>query len=244
MNTEQSPTPTVTATGTGTGIGAEGSRQALIVSGSGRYGDPWHPFAATSALLAELLTSAGFAVTVEDDLDDAMTRLAAVSLLVVNAGDPWRDATPEPPPAASIAGFRQAVEDGIAILAMHTAPATMRGYPDWAPTVGAVWLPGISCHPPIGSVDIAIHDRRFGGPDAVGVVDERYCHLQPIGRSEIVATHQVEGATHPAAWLRTVGRSRVAVDLLGHDERSYASEGHRALVVALARWATEAGTAG
>ncbi|MFT4167121.1 MAG: ThuA domain-containing protein [Microlunatus sp.] len=232
MNTERFPTAATA------GAGTEGLRQVLIVSGSGRYADPWHPFAATSALLAELLASAGFTVTVDDDLDSAMTRLDGVSLLVVNAGDPWRDAPPEPAPAESIAGFRQAVQDGVAILALHTAPATMRGYPDWAPAIGAVWLPGISGHPPIGSVDISIHDRRFGGTDSFRVIDERYCHLQPIGRSAVVATHQIDGATHPTAWIRTVGSLRVAVDLLGHNDHSYASEGHRALIVALARWAT------
>lgn len=231
MNTEKATTPVA-------GAGPESAYRALIVSGSGRYSDPWHQFATTSALLAELLASAGFAVTIEDDLDTAMTRLDGVSLLVVNAGDPWRDVTPEPAPTESVIGFRRAVKDGIAILAMHTTPATMRGYPDWAPTVGAVWLPGISTHPPIGSVDITIHDPRFGGSDSLRVFDERYCHLQPIDRSEIVATHQVDGTTHPTAWVRTVGRARVAVDLLGHDERSYASEGHRALIVALAHWAT------
>ena len=47
--------------------------QAVIASGSGRYRDPWHPFARTSALLSGLLAAGGFTVTIEDDLDQAMT---------------------------------------------------------------------------------------------------------------------------------------------------------------------------
>lgn len=219
-------------------------RRAVIACGSGRYADPWHPFATTSTLLAELLTTAGFTTVVEDDVDAAMTRLDGVSLLVVNAGDPWRGGPPTPAPMASAAGFRQALHHGIGILGMHTAPATMRGYPEWAPAVGAIWLPGISTHPPASDITVTIHDPQLavagiaaGG--AIRVFDERYCQLQPIGQSDVVATHTVDGTTHPAVWRRQVARSRVAVDLLGHDERSYASETHRALVVALARWAAD-----
>lgn len=212
--------------------------RAVIVSGSGRYSDPWHPFSRTSAALAELLADGGFAVSVEDDLDAAMTRLDDVSLLVVNAGDPWRNAAVAPTPAESISGFQHAVRRGIGILAMHTAAATMRGYPDWAPTIGAVWLPGISHHPPAAEIHVTMCDPRFVDGDSIRIFDERYCDLQPVGRSRVVATHTAEGTTHPAVWLRTVDRSRVAVDLFGHDERSYDSGGHRALITALARWAT------
>jgi type 1 glutamine amidotransferase len=59
-----------------------------------------------------------------------------------------------------------------------------------------------------------------------------------VGSSEIVATHEVDGVIYPTAWTRVVGRARVAADLLGHDERSYDSEGHRALLSNLARWAS------
>ena len=41
----------------------------------------------------------------------------------------------------------------------------------------------------------------------------------------------------PVATPTTFGRARVAVDVLGHDERSYGSPGHRALLRDLARWA-------
>ena len=221
--------------------------QAVIASGSGRYRDPWHPFARTSALLSGLLAAGGFTVTIEDDLDQAMTRLDGVSLLVVNAGDPWRSGPPGPVPAEALAGFRHAVQRGIGILAMHPAPATMRGYPEWAPTIGAIWLPGISGHPPAAEITVTIDDPRFsdsglasGG--SVEVFDERYCHLQQLGPSEVVGTHTVDGTTHPAVWLRRVGRSRVAVDLLGHDERSYESETHRALILGLARWVVDRAT--
>lgn len=209
----------------------------MIVSGAGRYADPWHPFQRTSRLLAGVLTDAGFAVTIDDDLDAAMTRLQDVALLVVNAGDPWRNAEPKSVAPASLDGFRDAVTRGIGILALHTAPATMRDYPEWAAIVGAIWLPGISMHPPADETLITVTDTHLAGVRSFDVFDERYCKLQPVGLSETVATHVADGTTYPTAWTRTVGATRVAVDVLGHDERSYESAGHRRLLTALAQWA-------
>jgi type 1 glutamine amidotransferase len=212
--------------------------KAVIASGAGRYADPWHPYAETSARLADLLGANGFAVEIDEDLDAAMGRLDDVTLLVVNAGDPWRNAERAALPAESREGFRTALERGIGVLAMHTAPATMRDYPEWAPAVGAVWLPGISMHPPADVAEIEVVDSRFSADAAFEVFDERYCELQEIGRSAVVARHAAEGKHYPTAWVREVGRSRVAVDVLGHDGRSYDSHAHRALIAGLARWAS------
>jgi type 1 glutamine amidotransferase len=216
-----------------------GSR-AVIASGAGRYADPWHRFAATSRRLQAVLEDAGFTVNVHPDLDGAMTRLEGVHLLVINAGDPWQGPG-DPPAPASIAGFGAAVGRGIGLLGIHVAAATMRDYPEWTEAFGAIWLPGISRHPPIGEARITITASHLGAElESFDVFDERYSGLQRVGRSDIVATHEVDGVTCPTAWTRVVGRARVAADLLGHDERSYDSPGHRALVASLARWASSA----
>lgn len=218
--------------------------RAVIATGEGRYADPWHPFAATSALLQTVLEDAGFTVAIDRDLDGAMTRLDGVDLLVVNAGDPWRGVG-EAPAAESVAGFAEALRRGIGILGIHAAAATMRDYPEWSEAFGAIWLPGLSWHPPSGMARITItSSRRMAPLDDFDVLDERYSGLQRVGRSEIVATHEVDGAIFPTAWIRIVGRVRAAADLLGHDERSYDSAGHRALLRSLARWASGATSSG
>ncbi len=216
--------------------------RALIASGAGRYGDPWHPFAATSARLADVLAGAGFDASVDDDLDGAMTRLADVDLLVVNAGDPWRDGATRGSPAAARGGLRDALARGMGVLAVHSAVSSLRDYPEWPAAVGAVWLPGVSMHPEIGRARIT---AQRGGevemPD-FEVFDERYCRLQRIGESVVVATHAGAdaGEIEPTAWIRDAGRARVGVSVLGHDERAYDSAGNVALVTALARWAARA----
>lgn len=213
--------------------------KALIASGSGHYADPWHPFPQTSPEVAEILTEAGFEVTVDDDVDRAMTRLDGVDLLVVNAGDPWRGEGAVPAPHSSVDGLSRALDRGMGVLALHCAVASMRDYPDWAAAIGGMWVPQLSWHPPAG--DIHVRALPFPDGDALSdftVFDEQYARLQAIGDRHVVADFTVDGERMPAAWVRTYAASRVAVDVLGHDARSYSSAGHRDLVKRLARWAT------
>jgi type 1 glutamine amidotransferase len=211
--------------------------RALIASGTGRYADPWHPFPRTSPLIAGVLHEAGFDVEIDHDVDHAMTRLIGVDLLVVNAGDPWRSEEPAEPPADAIAGLAHALHRGLGILAVHCAVASMRDYPDWHPAIGGMWVPTLSDHPPADETTIA----GVGNPEHItiepfAVFDERYCRIQRLGSSTVVARHDSIRGSEPTAWVRNAGPSRVAVDLLGHDERSYDSPGRRALMAELAVW--------
>lgn len=214
--------------------------RALIASGSGRYADPWHPFPITSPLIAGVLREAGFDVRIDDDVDAAMARLAGVDLLVVNAGDPWRDdASRLPAGAPGPAGLATALERGIGVLAFHCALATLRDYPDWAAAVGGMWVPGASWHPPLDDALVRGASLPNGQPVAdFRLTDERYTSLQRIGDAHVVATHDGPKGPEPTAWVRTYKNSRVAVDALGHDGRSYASDGHRRLIGQLAGWVT------
>lgn len=213
--------------------------KALIASGSGRYADPWHPFPRTSPLIADVLREAGFTVDVDDDVDAAMSRLEGVSLLVVNAGDPWSGKQERlAPDAPGPSGLAHALDRGIGVLAFHCALASLRDYPDWAAAIGGMWVPDASWHPELGETEVTGGTLPEGDRvDGFTVADERYLSLQRIGRSHVVATHDGDHGPEPTAWVRTYGNSRIAVDALGHDERSYAAAGHRALVTQLAKWA-------
>ena len=214
--------------------------RTLIVSGAGRYADPWHPFAKTSVTLAEVLGAAGGECTVDEDVEGALIHASEFDLVVVNAGDPWRtdDVAVSPLPAeASVDGFARALDAGTGVLALHCATASLRGYPQWAPALGRVWLPTVSFHPP---ADVAtITGGTFPDGEAArgfDVFDERYCRLQPVGVVHPVATHRGPAGDEPTAWVNSLGASRIAVDLLGHDEQSYESAGHRRLLTQLAAW--------
>lgn len=214
--------------------------RAVIASGADRYQDPWHPFAETSEAVAALLTRAGFDAVVDDDVDRVMSDLSSVDLLVVNAGDPWRGEHPaELPPQESSDGLTRALDDGIGILALHAATASLRDYPAWAGAIGRIWIPGASYHP---DADVATITGRSldDGTSVAGfsLFDERYCRLQSTAAHHVVATHESADGPQPTAWTRRVGRSRVAVDLLGHDLRSYESAGHEQMLLQLAGWLT------
>lgn len=214
--------------------------RALVASGSGRYSDPWHPYPETSPLIAAVLDDAGFTVEIDDEVDRAMTRLSAVDLLVVNAGDPWRSEDRSRAPSAAIDGLAAALDRGIGVLAVHAALASLRDYPEWAPAIGAMWVPGSSWHPPGGVTVVRGRSLPDGSAvEDVMVDDEQYLRLQALGRSTTVAEHDVDGERSPAAWARQVGASRIAVDTLGHDARSYESASHRVLMQQLASWVTE-----
>lgn len=221
--------------------------EAMILSGAGRYADPWHPYAATSEALAGILEQAGYGVRIDDDVDRALARIGDAELLVVNAGDPWRstaDGGPERPEApepavleAAADGLDEALERGIGILAVHAAVASLRDYPAFAGMLGAEWVPDASMHPPIGETVVHVHGNH---PIAAGgdftVFDERYSHLHLLDTIEPIADHEHDGVRHPLVWARESGRSRLVYDALGHDARSYESAGHRALLERAVAW--------
>jgi type 1 glutamine amidotransferase len=225
--------------------------RVIIATGTGRYADPWHPFEETSQRLAELLSQdSRIDIQLDADVDHAMEHAAAYDLVVVNAGDPWREdgrsvvgRQIDGAPAASVHGLADAIAAGTGFLGMHTAVATLRDYPQWAPLCGAIWLPGVSWHPPKGELMITVPEAGApdtgpaAGPSQFAVTDELYLQLQRVGDHEVVAESGHDAVRHPVAWTRNVGAARAAIDVLGHGPESYDSEGHRRLVTALAWWA-------
>lgn len=221
--------------------------RAVILSGSGRYADPWHRFDETSAALAGIIAGAGYRVDVSDDLLGGLAALGDADLLVVNAGnpdgpDPEGSADPGEPNADELAaaahGLDAALERGIGILAVHSAASTLPELPAFGRALGARWIEGVSWHPPIGDALVHIvgtHPIADGLSDFT-VVDERYSGLHLEDVIEPVAEHEEDGMRHPLIWARELGHSRIVYDALGHDVRSYESTAHRELLVRALDW--------
>jgi len=219
--------------------------RAVIATGTGRYADPWHPFPATSARIAAALRSDGWDVTVDDDVDHALATLDGADLLIVNAGDPWREGGTElgrgADPAAD-AGLRAAIARGIGLVAIHAALSSLRDHPAWREAIGGEWQPGLSWHPPIGDARVRIVDGDHPvteGMPPIDVYDERYSELVVDEGVRVLAVHDVDGVEHPAVWVRE-RPTRAVVSSLGHDERAFDSPAHVALLQRAARWAARA----
>lgn len=215
--------------------------RALVLSGHGRYADPWHPFAATSAILATVLREGGHDVTISTDVEESLANLAQIELLVVNAGNPAR-AGEGPSPAVPMA--RQGLLDfrrrGGGVLAMHAAASSLPHIDEWPEIMGGRWVPGVSMHPPIGTAQIKIHDSRH--PVSAGIthlttVDERYSYLHAQPRVTVLGSHSQDNGEHAMIWALD-GHARTVYVGLGHDEQAYEAEPVRRLVRQAADWAT------
>ena len=221
-------------------------RRAVVLSGRGRTGDPWHRFDQTTACLAQVLRDAGLRVEVRPaDRPEAFCRLDAVELLVLNTGT---GPDPEQQPAPGEA-WQQAhhelgawLDGGGALLACHTAVASLRDWEQWPARLGGRWVRGTSGHPPLavsvfqpapGALEhplLAGIDRIDGvTPDgepvaAVVALDEKYTDLELQPHARPVLGHLAGERFQVMGW--TVGSSTV-YDGMGHDERSFASPSRR-----------------
>lgn len=226
--------------------------RALLLSGTGRYADPWHPFAETSEALAGLLREAGFGVETADDVDAALAGLAAPDgtaldgpsgasapdLLVVNVGLP-RDDLPSPGTPDASAGLRRWLADGRPLLVSHVSSTSFLDSPEWAEALGGRWIRGTSMHPEYGPAAIHVHPET--GPLVEGItdfelLDERYSYLQTAPAITVHATHTHEGLEHPVMWSLDRRPGRTFYDALGHDAASFQSPEHRQLLLRAIAW--------
>ncbi|WP_019180788.1 ThuA domain-containing protein [Microbacterium yannicii] len=230
--------------GTSAGIAREARRpRAVIACGTGRYADPWHPYPETSAAIAELLRADDWQVDVVENPDEALAALDGAALLVVNAGDPWRngEAARGADPDAE-AGLTAAFGRGIGVIATHSALSSLRDYPAFRRAIGGEWEAGRSWHPEIDDAAVRVVDDAHGIARAdFTVFDERYTDLVVDDGATVLAVHDLDGVAHPVVWVRETSPGtapvRALVSALGHDARAYESEELRAVLTRGARWA-------
>ncbi|RZU62541.1 ThuA domain-containing protein [Zhihengliuella halotolerans] len=221
---------------------------ALLLSGTGRYSDPWHPFAETSEALAGLLADRGAHVRTAVNVDAALARLAptrgaagtlagdAPDLLVVNVGLP-RDGGTSPGTEAAHAGLRAWAGSGRPTLAVHSSSTSFVDAPCWEDVLGGRWVRGRTMHPDYGPARIRLESSALTAElEDFTLDDERYSWLRTTAGIEVHATHEHEGGRHPIVWSHVRGGARTFYDALGHDAASYASSPRRALLLRGLDW--------
>ena len=212
----------------------------LIISGAGAYTDSWHPFAETSAGLAELIGSLGHRVEVSERVEESLGALDGPRLVVINIGNP---ASPRATSTMiEIQGALVAhLEGGGGLLGMHVSATSFTTMPRWPEILGGHWVRGTTMHPPLDLAHIRLHAgvHPVVGDDAeLEVLDERYSYLDVGDDARVLGDHEHDGLIHPMIWLREHGTGRVVYDGLGHDWRSYDSQAHRDFLGRAVSWLT------
>jgi type 1 glutamine amidotransferase len=221
---------------------------AAILTGLGRYADPWHPMEDTSMRIAEILREQEITAQVIPDVDRVLASWADPAvhlpdLVIANIGR-WESEVPDDgaDAAAVRAGLDRAL-DQVPVLALHCAANAFAAYDEYERAIGGRWIPGTSWHPERGTAQ----ETRVGdaggapsdlldGPETFTLHDERYLDLRQGPDNHVVYTHpDEEGRPSPSVWVRDTSPRR-AYDALGHDARSYDSAEHRDLVGRLAHW--------
>lgn len=213
----------------------------LILSGRGRYEDPWHDHAATSHVVAGVLGDLG-AVQVRGLFRDGLDDLDSVDLLVVNSGTGRRDAEFDGSDDDwlafhdRLAGWARA---GGAVLGLHQAANTFYDAPGWEAVLGGRWVAGESMHPPIGPARFELVQGHpvTDGLDAVEAFDERYCRLRVAPGARVLGTTpDDDGTVQPVLWVNEAHGGRSVYSGLGHDVRSFAAEAHQELLRRSGSW--------
>ena len=214
---------------------------ALVLVGHAPYTDPWHDDAAVGHLVALELAAAGLNPVLRGTMPGVLDDVdpADLALLVVKAsGGPADDE------AGTWTSFQERfaalVSAGVPVLAMHQASGALGNPQVWADAVGGHWVDGHSWHPAISEAKFEPVDDEH--PVTAGLApftayDETYFDLAtaPGIRPLVIVEH--EGVSHPVVW-QGPGSSKVIVDTLGHDARSFDSRGRVDLLRREIAWLT------
>jgi type 1 glutamine amidotransferase len=215
-----------------------GVAEVLIISGAGDYSDPWHRFDETSLRLAEISAGLGHQVTVSDAVEEALAEPGEPDLIVVNIGNP-REARPQSRIDAAERGLDRHLQQGGALLGVHVSATSMTTMSTWSTMLGGHWVRNRTMHPKQDLFTVVVHSDAHpivSGLTDFTVFDERYSYLHTNPDITVMCEQFTDGRLHPIVWARESGPARVVYDGLGHDTRSYESEGHVRLLRRTIGW--------
>lgn len=221
------------------------SASVLLLSGGGRFTDPWHPFAAGSARLASLIEHLGHRVQVRPTTP-SMFDFEGIDLVVVNAGGGNPERTLQERRVsteawdAAFERFGDWIDAGGPVLAVHTSANTFGNWPRWRQLLGGAWIPGRSGHPArsLATFEVVTAEHPvLRGIDQVRSDDERYSDLELDEGITPLLAHHTDGRTQVMAWVGPGSRgSRIIYDGLGHDASAYEAPDRQRLLAGEIGW--------
>jgi len=122
---------------------------------------------------------------------------------------------------------------------MHVSATSMTAMSRWSEMLGGHWVPGRTMHPKQDLFTVLVHPGAHPivrGMTNFTVFDEQYSYLHTNPDITVMCEQSFDGRLHPIVWARESGPARVVYDGLGHDTRSYDSEGHVDLLRRSVEW--------
>lgn len=232
-------------------------KTALILTGRGRYADPWHDHAAQSHALASIVCGLGLKAEIKSTFVDDIPQFQDYDLVIVNAsrlppkfdyGDTNEDWIP----------FHEALRDyaraGKPLLAFHTAISAFEDSPYWPHIVGGRWIRpslfkpqiGMTTHHPRIDRDnpaeyVAIEGSHpiVSGLDKIHAIDEQYTFLFLEYGVQPFLKQQQYNCWHANGWVNEQDGLRLVFHALGHTPESILSADHRDLLEREIKWLAE-----
>ena len=202
-------------------------------------GGIYHPFEEAAATLAALLSEQDIESVITSDVDEAVEELVTADMFTLYALRwrmlnhdkyiPFRAKWAYELPESHAQRIEDFVDEGGAMLGLHTASICFDTWYEFSQLLGGVWRWEQTFHPPLGPVEI---DPVAGHPatrnlSAFNFTDEIYHGLEIAPTSQILLRGRVpDGPWEPISWAQEVGAGRVVYSALGHDAASLEYPSH------------------
>lgn len=212
-------------------------------------GGIYHPFEEAAPVLAELFAELGIQSVITADVDEAVAELETADMFTLYALR-WQMLNDEKyapflrewafelseAHADTIQDF---VEDGGAMLGLHTASICFDTWYEFPRLLGGAWRWGETFHPPVGEVEVRTASAHPATKDldAFTLRDEVYHALAIETNSQVLLEGRVPGGDwQPISWAHEVESGRVLYSALAHDKASLECAQHAQFLKQAVTW--------
>ena len=212
-------------------------------------GGIYHQFEDAAPTLAKLVAEFGIESVITTDVEEAVAELDSADLFTLYAlrwqmlNDekylPFRREWAFELPEEHAAIIQNFVEDGGAMLGLHTASICFDTWYEFPRLLGGGWRWGKTFHPPVGEIEVrCVSDHpATENVGAFSLYDEVYHDLAIENQSQILLEGRVsDGDWQPISWAHEVGRGRVLYSALGHDKSSLECPQHAQFLKQSVAW--------
>jgi len=206
-----------------------------------------HDYAATSPMLAKILSEVGIESEIHEDFevveDGTLLNFDMLTLNCVRwTCKQWPEARAESGLELSEAarkGFLDFLAQGKGLFALHCATICFDDWPEYRKILGAWWEWDYSGHGPYQEHQMHICDNTHPiteGIEDFTLIDELYTNPKTFDSIQPLMTADWEGKTHPMLWVREYGNAPVCYLAPGHGVETFENPTYQKLLQRCGLW--------